>query len=248
MVSEGFMIRGLLGKKVGMTQIFDKEGNIVPVSVVEVGPCFVLGLKEKPMKVILGFEAVKETAINKPRSGYFKKLNIKPLRRVQEFASTDNKDYTVGQEIKVDIFKAGDFVDVSGMTIGKGFQGGMKRWNWSGGPAAHGSMHHRRVGSIGASSDPSRVYRGQHMPGHMGMDKKTTQSLRVMAVDAENNLILVKGAVPGHKNAYLTVNRSLKRAFRSLDEVREVVESKKNPMKQSKAAAKGGTAKPAGKK
>ena len=171
------------------------------------------------------------------------------MRVIKEFTSTDNKNYTVGQEIKVDIFKPGDFVDVTGMTIGKGFQGGMKRWNWSGGPAAHGSMHHRRVGSIGASSDPSRVYRGQHMPGHMGMDKQTTQSLRVMSVDAENNLILVKGAVPGHKNAYLTVNRSLKRAFRSLDEVREVVESKKNPMKQSKAAAKGGgSSKPSGKK
>ncbi len=231
-----------------MTQIFDNEGNITPVTAVEVGPCYVLGLKENPMKVVLGFEAVKESLLNKPRSGYFKKIGINPLRKVQEFASTDNKNYTVGQEIKADLFKPGDFVDVTGMTIGKGFQGGMKRWNWSGGPAAHGSMHHRRVGSIGASSDPSRVYRGQHMPGHMGMDKKTTQNLRVMSVDAENNLILVKGAVPGHKNAYLTVNKALKKAYRSLDEKREVVESKKNPMKQSKAAAKGGTVKAAGAK
>ena len=242
------MIRGLLGKKVGMTQIFDNEGNVIPVTAIEVGPCYVLGFKEKPMKVILGFEPVKESALNKPRAGYFKKLGVAHLRRVQEFSSTDNKDYTVGQELKADFFKAGDFVDVSGVSIGKGFQGGMKRWNWSGGPAAHGSMHHRRVGSIGASSDPSRVYRGQHMPGHMGMDNVTTQNLRVMTVDVENNLILIKGAVPGHKNGYLKVNKALKKAFRSLDEKREVVESKKNPMKQSKAAAKGGSSKPAGKK
>lgn len=242
------MIRGLLGKKVGMTQIFDKEGNIIPVTAIEVGPCFVLALKENPMKIVLGFESVKENLVNKPRTGYFKKLGVAPLRKTKEFSSTDNKAYTVGQEIKADFFKAGDFVDVSGVSIGKGFQGGMKRWNWGGGPAAHGSMHHRRVGSIGSSSDPSRVYRGQHMPGHMGMDKVTTQNLRVMNVDVENNLILVKGAVPGHKNGYLSVNKALKKAFRSLDEKREVVESKRNPMKQSKAAAKGGASKPAAKK
>jgi large subunit ribosomal protein L3 len=243
------MIRGLLGKKVGMSQIFDGEGNIIPVTAIEVGPCYVLGLKEKPMKVVLGFGSVKETVLNKPRVGYFKKLGVSPLRKVQEFSSTDNKDYSVGQEIKADFFKPGDFVDVGGVSIGKGFQGGMKRWNWGGGPAAHGSMHHRRVGSIGSSSDPSRVYRGQHMPGHMGMDKKTVQNLRVMSVDVENNLILLKGAVPGHKNGYLTVNKALKKAFRSLDEKREVVESKRNPMKQSKAAAKGGgAAKSGGKK
>lgn len=242
------MIRGLLGKKVGMTQIFDKEGNIIPVTAIEVGPCFVLALKENPMKIVLGFESVKENLVNKPRTGYFKKLGVAPLRKTKEFSSTDNKSYTVGQEIKADFFKAGDFVDVSGVSIGKGFQGGMKRWNWGGGPAAHGSMHHRRVGSIGSSSDPSRVYRGQHMPGHMGMDKVTTQNLRVMNVDVENNLILVKGAVPGHKNGYLSVNKALKKTFRSLDEKREVVESKRNPMKQSKAAAKGGASKPAAKK
>ena len=242
------MIRGLLGKKIGMTQIFDGEGNIIPVTAIEVGPCYVLQLKENPLKVVLGFDAAKESAFNKPRAGVFKKLGMTPLRKVQEVKSTDNKDYTVGQEIKTDFFQAGDFVNVSGTTIGKGFQGGMKRWNWGGGPAAHGSMHHRRVGSIGSSSDPSRVYRGQHMPGHMGMDKMTTQNLRVMNVDVENNMILVKGAVPGHKNGYLLVNKSLKKAFRAIDEKREVVVSKRNPMKQSKAAAKGAAAKPAGKK
>jgi large subunit ribosomal protein L3 len=242
------MIRGLLGKKVGMTQIFDSEGNVIPVTAVEVGPCFVLAVKDNPKKVLLGFETSKESRLNKPELGFFKKLGITPLRKIEEVTSTDNKDYTVGQEIKVDFFKAGDFVDVTGTSIGKGFQGGMKRWNWSGGPAAHGSMHHRRVGSIGSSSDPSRVYRGQHMPGHMGTDTKTVQNLRVLHVDVEKNIILVKGAVPGHKNAYLTINKALKKAYRSLEEKREVVAVKRNPMKQSKAAAKGGASKPAAKK
>jgi large subunit ribosomal protein L3 len=242
------MIRGLLGKKIGMTQIFDTEGNVIPVTAVEVGPCFVLAVKDNPKKVLLGFEAAKESRLNKPQAGFFKKIGVTPLRKLEEVTSTDNKDYTIGQEIKVDFFKPGDFVDVTGTSIGKGFQGGMKRWNWGGGPAAHGSMHHRRVGSIGSSSDPSRVYRGQHMPGHMGMDTKTVQNLRVLAVDVEKNIILVKGAVPGPKNAYLTINKALKKAYRSLEEKRESVAIKRNPMKQSKAAAKGGTAKPAGKK
>jgi large subunit ribosomal protein L3 len=242
------MIRGLLGKKIGMTQIFDAEGNIIPVTAVEVGPCFVLAVKDNPKKVLLGFDAAKESRLNKPQAGFFKKIGVTPLRKLEEVTSTDNTDYTVGKEIKADFFKAGDFVDVTGTTIGKGFQGGMKRWNWGGGPAAHGSMHHRRVGSIGSSSDPSRVYKGQHMPGHMGTDTQTVQNLRVLAVDAEKNLILVKGAVPGHKNGYLTVNKSLKKAYRSLEEKRESVAIKRNPMKQSKAAAKGGSAKPAAKK
>ena len=236
------MIRGLMGKKMGMTQIFDKEGNTIPVTVVEVGPCTVLGVKEKPNKVTLGFGSVKESRLNNPSLGYFKKLGVTPLKHVKEFESTDNKDYKVGQEIKADVFKAGEYVDVSGTSIGKGFQGGMVRWNWNGGPAAHGSMHHRRVGSIGSSSDPSRVYKGQHMPGHMGMDSVTVQSLRVMRVDADQNLILVKGCVPGHKNGVVVINRSKKKSFKSLDEKIEVVAIKRNPMKQSKAAA-GKTAK-----
>jgi len=233
------MIRGIMGKKLGMTQIFDTEGNITPVTVVEAGPCTVLGLKDKPKaRVVLGYEPIKETRLQKPLLGYFKKLGQAPLKHVKEFESADNKDYKVGDQLKVDLFKAGDFVDVTGTSIGKGFQGGMVRWNWNGGPAAHGSMHHRRVGSIGASSDPSRVYKGTHMPGHMGMDTVTVQSLRVMKVDAEQNLILVKGAVPGHKNGFVVINRSKKKAFRALDEVKVAQSAvKKNPMKQSKAAA-----------
>jgi len=237
------MIRGIMGKKIGMTQIFDSEGNITPVTVVEAGPCTVLGLKDKPMKVVLGYETVKETRLQKPVLGFFKKIGQTPLKHVKEFESADNKDYKIGDQLKADLFKAGDFVDVTGTSIGKGFQGGMVRWNWNGGPAAHGSMHHRRVGSIGSSSDPSRVYKGQHMPGHMGMDTVTVQSLRVMRVDADQNLILVKGAVPGHKNGVVVINKSKKKVFRSLEEKKEPTTSvKKNPMKQSKAAA-GKTAK-----
>jgi len=232
------MIRGLLGKKLGMTQIFDKDGSVVPVSVIEAGPCTVLELKESPYKIKLGFGLAKESRINKAQLGFFKKIGVAPARIVKEFFSTDNKDYKVGQEVKVDCFKPGDFVDVSGTSIGKGFQGGMKRWHWSGGPAGHGSMHHRRVGSIGASADPSRTLRGTNMPGQMGNKKATVQGLQVMDVDTENNTILIKGAVPGHQNSILAINRSQKKEFKSLDEKKAFVMHKVNPMKQSKAKTK----------
>src|SRR3989338_7829512 len=233
------MIRGLLGKKLGMTQIFDKDGDVVPVTVVEAGPCIVLGLQDSPKKVKVGFEQVKGSRVNKPMLGFYKKTGVAPLRVIKEFESTDNKDYKVGQELKADVFKPGEFVDVRGTSIGKGFQGGMKRWHWMGGPAAHGSMHHRRVGSIGASADPSRTLRGTNMPGHMGCKRITVQGLRVMDVNAENNTILLKGAVPGYQNTLLTINRSQKKAFKSLDEKKPVIAHKVNPMKQSKAKAKG---------
>lgn len=233
------MIRGLLGKKLGMTQIFDKDGNLIPVTIVEAGPCTVLGIEDTPLKVKLGFGSVKESKLKKPEAGYFKKIGVSPVRVVREFESADNKDYSVGHEVKADIFKAGDFVDVSGISQGKGFQGGMKRWHWSGGPAGHGSMHHRRVGSIGASADPSRTFRGTHMPGHMGARKVTTQGLRVMQVDIDNNVMLIKGAVPGHKNALITINRSKKKMYRSLDEKKASTSHSRNPMKHSKSKAKG---------
>ncbi len=233
------MIRGLLGKKLGMTQIFDKDGNIVPVTVVEAGPCTILEVKESPDKVKLGFGAEKESRVNSAQKGFFKKIGVNPLRVVKEFRSTDNAEYKVGQEIKADFFKLGDFVDVTGISIGKGFQGGMKRWHWSGGPAGHGSMHHRRVGSIGASADPSRTLRGTNMPGQMGSKKATVQGLCVVGVDVDNNTLLIKGAVPGHQNTILTINRSQKKAWKDLDAVKPFVVHKVNPMKQSKAKAKG---------
>jgi large subunit ribosomal protein L3 len=233
------MILGILGKKIGMTQIFDKQGNILEVTVIQAGPCPVLALKDSPLKVQVGFDVTKESRVRKPQLAYFKKIGVAPIRVIREFGSTDNKDYQVGQEIKASIFRAGDFVDVAGISKGKGFAGGMKRWNWSGGGASHGSMHHRRVGSIGASSDPSRVYRGQHMPGHMGAERVTVQSLRIMEVDADKNLLVIKGAVPGARNSIVEIKLSKKRKFLSLEEKAAVVLHKKNPMKQSKAKAKG---------
>lgn len=233
------MIRGLLGKKLGMTQIFDEDGTVVPVTVVEAGPCTVLELKESPNKIKLGFGSIKESRVNKAQLGFFKKISVSPVRIVKEFFSTDNKDYKVGQEVKVDCFKPGEYVDVTGTSVGKGFQGGMKRWHWKGGPAGHGSMHHRRVGSIGASADPSRTLRGTNMPGQMGDKRATVQGLRVMDVDTENNTILIKGAVPGHQNSILMINRSQKKKFKSLDEKQKFVIRKVSPMKQSKSKAKG---------
>ncbi len=222
-----------------MTQIFDKEGNVVPVTLVESGPCTVLEVNEEAKKVKLGFESIKESRSNKPSLGYFKKIGVNPFRLTKEMKSTDASVYSVGNEIKVDLFKAGDFVDITGTSIGKGFQGGMKRHGWSGGPAGHGSRHHRRVGSIGASADPARVVKGFPMPGRMGGAQVTTQGLRVMDIDLENNILLIKGAVPGSKNALVAINFSQKKVWKSLDEKRAVVKHKVNPMKQSKAAAKG---------
>lgn len=234
------MISGLLGRKLGMTQIFDKEGNVIPVTAIEVGPCVVLDLKEEPKcKVVLGFEEKKESRCNKPEKGLFNKLDLKPMRTIREFYSSDNAEYTVGQEIKADLFQPGDFVDVTGRSIGKGFSGGMKRWGWSGGPGGHGSMHHRRIGSAGQCATPSRILKGKSMPGHMGSEKVTVQGLRVMEVLAEENMILVKGAVPGSKRGLIEVKKSRKKAWRSLDAVSENVVKKRNPMKQSKAKAKG---------
>jgi large subunit ribosomal protein L3 len=234
------MIRGLLGRKLGMTRVFDKDGIVIPVTVVEAGPCSILEVKEgSKKKITLGFEEIKANRLKKPQEGLFKKAGVKSLRVIKEFDSQDNAEYEVGQEIKVDIFKPGDFIDVSAVSQGKGFQGGMKRWNWDGGPAGHGSHHHRRVGSIGACATPSRTVKGMHMPGQMGNERVTVQGLRVIDVDAENNIILVKGAVPGAKNSLIELNRSNKKAYKSLDDKPAHVVIKRNPMKQSKSKAKG---------
>jgi large subunit ribosomal protein L3 len=236
------MIRGLLGRKIGMTQIFDKDGNVVPVTVVEAGPCKVLGLTEterKLKKVRVGFDPVREDRISKPEVGFFKKIAVSPLRFVKEIESTDNSSYQVGQEIKADLFRPGDYVDVTGISKGKGFAGGMKRWNWKGGGAAHGSMHHRRIGSVGSSAWPSRTFRGHHMPGHMGDVQVSVLGLRVMQVDLENNLLLIKGAVPGGKRAYVLIKLSKRKAFVSLDQKKAVQAKSKDVMKQSKGKVKG---------
>jgi len=198
----------ILGKKLGMTQIFSGDGNIVDVTAIEAGPCPILAVGDKHLQ--LGFEEIKESRLKKPIAGYFKKIKINPRKYIREIKKDAGIEFQVGQELKVDQFKEGDLVDVTGISKGKGFQGGMKRWHWKGGPRTHGSTSHRRVGSIGSSTTPGRVFRGHHMPGHMGDKQTTLLYLKVAKIDIENNLLLVKGAVPGGKNSFLIIRKSRK--------------------------------------
>jgi len=200
---------GLLGKKLGMTQVFIADGSLVSVTVIEAGPCPVLAVKEKSIQ--LGFDQVNEKRLKKPVSAYFKKINILPHRLIREVSRDQKKEYKVGLELKADLFKPGDFVDITGTSIGKGFQGGMKRWHWQGGPQTHGSTSHRRIGSIGSATSPGRVFKGHHLPGHMGACRVTLQNLKVVKADPENNLLLVKGAVPGKRNSYVIIKKAKKR-------------------------------------
>lgn len=193
-----------------MTQIFAQDGKQVPVTVIEAGPCPVLAVKERAVQ--LGFDTVKkESRMRKPLLGYFKKLNLAPQKFIRELLKEPDKEYKPGEELRADLFKPGDFVDVIGVSIGKGFQGGMKRWHWKGGPKTHGSTSHRRAGSIGSTTTPGRVWKGHHMPGHMGSSRVTAQNLRVVKVDNQNNILVVKGAVPGHKNSYLIIQKAKKK-------------------------------------
>jgi len=205
---------GLIGKKIGMTQVFTADGSQVGVTAIEAGPCPVLMVMDK--NVQLGFELGREKNIKKPQLGFFKKLNIAPRKVIKDLSKEANVEYKIGDELKVDLFAEGDFVDVSGISIGKGFQGGMKRWHWQGGPRTHGSTSHRRVGSIGSSTTPGRVFKGHHMPGHMGAEKVTVQNLKVIKVDLENNILLVEGAVPGHKNGYIVITKAKKKRLKKV--------------------------------
>lgn len=192
-----------------MTSVYSEDGAAANVTVIEAGPCAVLAVRGNNIQ--LGFDTVEEKKLKKPVAGLFKKINVSPKKYVKEIKKDPAQEYKVGQELKVDLFKAGDFVDVTGISLGKGFQGGMKRWHWHGGPMTHGSMSHRRIGSIGSTTTPGRVFKGHHLPGHMGAVQITTQNLKVIKVDIENNLILVKGSVPGHKNSYLIVKKAKKK-------------------------------------
>jgi large subunit ribosomal protein L3 len=212
------MSLGILGKKIGMTQIFRENGLRIPVTVIEAGPCFILQVKKNQTDgycaIQFGFDEKKELRTKKPDLNRFKKVSVTPKRFIREIRTTENENYQLGQRITVEIFNVGDYVDVTGISIGKGFQGGMKRWHWKGGPKTHGSTSHRRPGSIGSSSDPSRVFKGHHLPGHMGQDKVTVQNLEVIKVDRENNLLAVKGAVPGHRNSYLIIKKAKKKQIK----------------------------------
>ena len=200
---------GLIGKKIGMTQVFAADNSQVGVTAIVAGPCPILMVMDKNIQ--LGFDLVKEKSLKKAQLGLYKKLNIAPRKVIKDLSKEANVEYKVGDELKVDLFSEGDFVDVSGISIGKGFAGGMKRWHWKGGPRTHGSTSHRRVGSIGSSTTPGRVFRGHHMPGHMGAQKATVQNLKIIKIDLANNLLLVEGGVPGHKNGYLVITKAIKK-------------------------------------
>lgn len=204
---------GLLGKKIGMTQIFIENGEVVPVTVVEVGPCYVTQVKTEDndgyAAVQLGFGDKKSKHTAQPQQGHFKKANVKPCRILREFHIEDSGEYQPGQIFGADVFGVGDVVDVTGFSKGKGFQGVVKRHGFRGGQKTRGqSDRWRAPGSIGASSSPSRVFKGMRMGGRMGNKRVTTQNLSVVGVDAERNLLLIKGAVPGHKNSYVMIKRT----------------------------------------
>jgi large subunit ribosomal protein L3 len=207
---------GLIGRKVGMTQVFGEDGSHVPVTVIQAGPCTVVGIRRRDANgydaLQLGFEK-KTKNVTKPEAGYFKKANVEPVRVLREFRLEKGEmleGYEVGQRVAVDLFKPGELVDVVGVTKGKGFQGGVKRHGWSGGDATHGSMFHRAPGSIGASSDPSRVWPGHKLPGRMGGDRRTVLNLPVVRVLPDQNLLLLRGAVPGATGSVVMVRKSVK--------------------------------------
>jgi len=200
---------GLLGKKIGMSQIFKEDGTFVPVTVIEAGPCVILRVLKD--KLLLGFSDKREKNTPNPELGLFKKVNSKPKHFVREIPFDTDEKLSEGKDVTVDIFREKDFVDITGTSIGKGFQGGVKRWHWRGGPSGHGSMHHRRVGSVGASSFPSRVIKGLHLPGRMGNKRRTAQSLEVVKIYKDKNLMLVKGPVPGSRNGYLEIRIAMKK-------------------------------------
>lgn len=203
----------MLGKKVGMTQIFDSEGKMVPVTVVEAGPCTIIQIKDSNNDgyeaIQIGYGSIKDKNVTNPLKGHFAKANVKPLRYLREFRVENSAEYSAGQEIKVDVFEEGELIDVSGVTKGKGFQGSIKRHNFSRGPMAHGSRYHRRTGSLGALG-PNRVFKGKKLPGHMGRDKVTIQNLEVLKVVPEQNLILVKGSIPGAKKSFVSIKKAVK--------------------------------------
>ena len=208
------MNKAILATKIGMTQIFDETGASIPVTVLQAGPCVVTQVKTEENDgynaVQVGFADIREKLVNKPRQGQFDKAEVPYKRFLREFRFDNASDYEVKQEIKADIFAVGDHVDVTAISKGKGYQGAIKRHGQSRGPMTHGSKYHRHAGSNGAASDPSKVFKGKKMPGQMGHVKVTVQNLEVVRVDAENNLLLVKGSVPGPKKSLITIKETVK--------------------------------------
>ncbi len=205
-------MKAILGKKVGMTQIFTEEGNVVPVTVVEAGPCVVVAKKtiesDGYNAIQVGFGAVKQSRVNKPETGHFKKAGVEAKKVLRELRTDDVASFEIGQEIKADIFENGDIIDVTGTIKGKGYAGAIKRYGQHRGPMAHGSKYHRGHGSMGTRV--AKVYKGHHMPGHLGNVQRTIQNLKVMGVDAERNMLLIRGSIPGANGQIVTVKKAVK--------------------------------------
>ena len=208
------MKKGIIGKKVGMTQIFDEKGNVIPVTAIETEGNIVAQIKtvetDGYQSIQLGYGDVKDKHINKPEAGHFAKAKLPNKKHLREFRVDSVENYKVGDEVKVDIFEAGEKVDIQGTSKGKGFQGVIKRHGQHRGPMGHGSMYHRRPGSMGATSTPGRVFKGKKLPGHMGKVTVTIQNLEIVKVDTDKNVLLVKGSVPGPKGAILKVKSTVK--------------------------------------
>ena len=209
------MKKAIVAKKIGMTQIFDQEpGEMIPVTVLEAGPCVVTQIKtvenDGYSAVQIGFGEIREKLVNKPDKGQFAKAGVEVKRLLQELKLDEAENYKVGDVIKADMFAVGDKVDASGVSKGKGYQGAIKRHGFGRGPMEHGSKYHRHAGSLGASTSPGRVFKGKKLPGHMGNVQRTVQNLEIVRVDAEQNLLLVKGSVPGPKKAVITLVNSVK--------------------------------------
>ena len=208
------MKKGIIGKKIGMTQIFDEKGNVIPVTVIEATPNVVAQVKTVETdgynSIQLGYGEIKDKHINKPEKGHFAKAGLTAKKHLREFRLETVEGYKVGDEVKADIFQAGEKVDIQGTTKGKGFQGVIKRHGQHRGPMGHGSMYHRRPGSMGPTSTPGRVFKGKKLPGHMGRETVTIQNLDIVRVDMDKNVILVKGSVPGAKGAILKIKTAVK--------------------------------------
>jgi len=215
------MSLGILGKKLKMTQIFNEDGEVIPVTVVEYKEGYIVDLKTKEkdgyVALKVGFEEVDEKKLTKPELGYLKKRDLPPLKILKEFrfnSFEEIKDYKIGDRIKIDIFKEGELVDVTGRSIGKGFQGVVKRHGFHGGPASHGSMSHRAPGSIGPTT-PQRVIKGRRMAGHMGNKKVTIQNLQIVKIMKDENVIMIKGAIPGPSNGYVWIKKAVKKRIKN---------------------------------
>ncbi len=199
----------IIGRKIGMTQIFDEDGNAIPVTVVKAGPCVVVQKRTPEVDgysaVQLGFEEIPEKKVNKPLMGHFKKAGVGPFRILKEFRVENVDEYEIGQKIDVSIFESGDVVDVTGWSKGRGFAGAMKRWGFRGGPKSHGSKFHRMLGSVGQHTEPAKILKGKKMPGRYGNERVTVRNLKVVKVDPDNNLVVIKGGVPGARGGLLLI-------------------------------------------